>query len=149
MSPLIQHKRNPEFPTATQEEPHVSHCKSRGTWDQISTFSRVTPFRDPEAGSHIQVHQGVNPPCSCTWSHTSTVSRVTPCLRHCTWGHMATVSNMTPLFHLGLHVHRFQGDTPPRPCSWGYTSTVSSVTPSHQTVYLSLLGLCLQGDPIS
>ena len=62
---------------------------------------------------------------------------------------MATVSNVTPLFHLGSHVHRFQGDTPPRPCSWRYTSTVYSVTPPHQTLYLSLLGLSLQGEPIS
>ena len=127
------------FPTATLEEP----------WDQISTFSRVTLFTDLEAGSHIHVHQGVNPPCSRTWSHPSTVSSVTPCLRCCTWGHVATVSNMTPLFDLRSHIHRFQGDTPPRPWSWGYTSTVSSMTPPHQTLYLSLLGLCFQGDPIS
>ena len=127
------------FPTATLEEP----------WDQISTFFRVTPFTDPEVGSHIHVHQGVNPPSSYTWSHMSTVFSVTPCLRRCTWGHVATVSNVTPFFHLGSHVHRFQGDTPPRTCSWGYTSTVSSVTPPHQTLYLSLLGLCLQGETIS
>ena len=62
---------------------------------------------------------------------------------------MVTVSNVTPLFHLGSHVHRFQGDTPPRPCSWHYTSTVYSVTPPHQTLYLSLFGLSLQGEPIS
>ena len=99
--------------------------------------------------SHINSLQVNTLPISCTWHHTSTVSSVTPCLRLCAWGHVATVSNVTPLFYLGSHVHRFQGDTPSGPCSWSYMSTVSSITPYHQTLYLSLLGLTLQGDPVS
>ena len=143
------------FPTAKLEEP----------WDQISTFSRMAPFTDPETGSHVHVHQGVNPPSSCTWSHTSTVSGLTPLpflvpgshiqspvwphvsgtapgvtwsqspmwLLSSTWGHTSVDSRVTSLLDPAA----------------GVTHPVSSMTPPHQTFYLSLLGLSLQGYPIS
>lgn len=56
---------------------------------------------------------------------------------------------MTTLLYLGSHVHRFKGDTPPKPCSWDCFSIVSSVTPPHQTLYLRSRGLQSQGDPLS
>ena len=79
-----------------------------------------------------------------------TVSGETSLLRPCTWSHMSTVFSVTPsrpgtgvTFPVSsvipLHKH----------CIWAHTSTVSSVTPPHQTFYLSLLGLSLQGYPIS
>ena len=94
LSSLSELERKLDSPYASQGIPQDTHCNSRGTpsflpqlernpmvptakleepWDQISTFSRVAPFTDPKAGSHVHVHQGVNPPSSCTWSHTSSL----------------------------------------------------------------------------
>ena len=85
------------------------------TWDDISTFSRVTLLPRP-----------------FTWGHTSTASRLTPQPppRPCTCGHRSTVSRVTipPRLCTWDHVHILQGDTTSLALYGVSTTTVFGMT---------------------